>query len=340
MENFRQRLNKAIKRTEPAQTRFSPDPNRFIAPPDVVAAIAATHSTHGAQGIPTADSGAPGPEGTEAASSGHSSGHSKLSGGVDGAKQRYLSEIEIFADLSRGEIDHLAKTTTMFTTDKGKVLYFPEDAGEVVFLLKKGKVQLYRLSSEGRKLAIATLGPGSIFGEMSLIGQGMYNTFAEAMEDCLICIMSRQEMAQLLANKPQIALRILEVMGRRLQQAETQLEEVAFKKVPERLALVLLRLVSEPVGERTGADAVEQDAYSGDTRSGANGNREVERKERKEREPLVITGLTHQDLAEMVATHRETVSFTLNDFKARGLVDLAPKCITILDVEGLRALCT
>jgi CRP/FNR family transcriptional regulator, cyclic AMP receptor protein len=236
-----------------------------------------------------------------------------------GAKHRYLSEIEIFADLSRGEIDHLARSTTMFTTEKGKVFYFPEEAGEVVFLLKKGKVQLYRLSSEGRKLAIATLGQGAIFGEMSLIGQGMYNTFAEAMEDCLICIMSRQEMAQLLIKKPQIALRILDVMGRRLQQAETQLEEVAFKKVPERLALLLLRLVGVGPGEN--------EASSGEAGT-------------TQANPLIITGLTHQDLAEMVATHRDTVSFTLNEFKARGFVDLAPKHITVLDVEGLRALCT
>ena len=55
---------------------------------------------------------------------------------------------------------------------------------------------------------------------------------------------------------------------------------------------------------------------------------------------MIISGLTHQDLAEMVATHRETVSFTLSDFKARGLVEMAPKCITILNVEGLRALCS
>lgn len=315
MENFRQRISNAIKHTGSTQPSFSPDPNRFIAPTGEISAIQTSHSTPAtdpsvveAEGVAN---DAPSAEGEIARS----------------AKHRYLSEIEIFADLSRAEIDQLAKTTTMFTTEKGKVFYFPEEAGEVVFLLKKGRVQLYRLSSEGRKLTIATLGPGAIFGEMSLLGQGMYNTFAEAIEDCLICIMSRQEMAQLLVSKPQIALRILEVMGRRLQHAETQLEAVAFKKVPERLALVLLRLAGIDTVEPNEVGA--QDVYLG--RAG--------RKEQEGKSP-VITGLTHQDLAEMVATHRETVSFTLSDFKARCLVDLAPKCITILDVEGLRALCS
>jgi CRP/FNR family cyclic AMP-dependent transcriptional regulator len=283
MANLRQRIGSAIKRNQ-ANVQGVPvhsvDPGQFAAP-------------HPA---PLLGESAP----------------ADVVAATEERKQRYLSEIEIFCDLSPREIEHLAKTTTMFTTEKGKVFYFPEEAGEVVFLLKKGKVQLYRLSPEGRKLVIATLEQGGIFGEMSLLGQGMYNTFAEAMEDCLICIMSRQEMVQLLVEKPQVALRILDVMGRRLQRAETQLEEVAFKKVPERLALALLRLAGVPPGEERGDSS----------------------------KVPVVSGLTHQDLAEMIATHRETVSFALNDFKARGLVDLAPKSITILDVESLRALCS
>lgn len=310
MENFRQRLNKVVKQTRNNQASSSPDHNRFIAPSGITAA--STEATMFAPGTMTETDGTE----IDGEAAEEAPGQNEV---VESAKNRYLSEIEIFADLSRGEIDHLAKTTTMFTTEKGKVFYFPEEAGEVVFLLKKGKVQLYRLSSEGRKLTIATLGRGAIFGEMSFLGQGMYNTFAEAIEDCLICIMSRQEMAQLLISKPQIALRILEVMGRRLQNAETQLEEVAFKKVPERLALVLLRLA----GVERGA-AVASTSGEGIMSGG----------------PLTVSGLTHQDLGEMIATHRETVSFTLNDFKARALVDLAPKSITLLDIEGLRSLCS
>lgn len=98
----------------------------------------------------------------------------------------------------------------MQTCRAGRVFYTPGETGEALFILKKGRVQLYRMSPEGRKLVIARLEPICFFGEMSCVGQGMYNTFAEATEDSLICTMSRHDVERLLLSKPQVAVRILE----------------------------------------------------------------------------------------------------------------------------------
>jgi CRP/FNR family cyclic AMP-dependent transcriptional regulator len=84
-----------------------------------------------------------------------------------------------------------------------------------------GKVQLYRISPEGKKLVITTLGPHTLFGEMALLGTKLHNTFAEAIEDCMICVMSRNDLERLILGKPQVALRILEITGRRLRDAES-----------------------------------------------------------------------------------------------------------------------
>lgn len=92
------------------------------------------------------------------------------------------------------------------------------------------------MSPEGRKLVIAQLPPYSFFGEMSCIGQGMYDTFAEATEESLICTMSRSDVERLLLSKPKVALRILEAVGRRVVDAERQLEELAFKGLIPRIA--------------------------------------------------------------------------------------------------------
>lgn len=213
-------------------------------------------------------------------------------------KLGYLSDMEIFQDLSAREMEELDRITTMSTVRKGKVFYRPEETGEVLFILKKGRIQLYRISPEGKKLVIASLGPGTLFGEMALLGQQMHNTFAEATEDCLICVMSRQDLERLILNKPQIALRVLEITGRRLRDAEERLETMAFKGIPARLAALLLRLAEDL-------------------------------------DTLEITGLTHQDLAETVGTYRETATQVLNDLKNQGLIDIGRKRITILDVEGL-----
>ncbi len=210
----------------------------------------------------------------------------------------YLHTVDIFQDLSPAEVEDLERALTLTTCERGRILTMPEDTGEVLYLLKEGRVQLYRISPDGKKLVIATLAPGTLFGEMALIGQGMHNTFAEATEPCVLGVMNRDEVERLLLTRPKVALRISEVLGRRLREAEGRLEEIAFKSIPARLASRLLQLAAEQ-GDDT------------------------------------IQGITHQDLGEQVGTYRETTTQTLNQFKQDGLIELGRKRITILDRAGL-----
>ena len=85
-------------------------------------------------------------------------------------KLRYLSELAVFQDLSPREMEDLNRVTTMSSVPKGRVFYRPEEPGEVLFILKEGRVQLYRISPEGKKLVITTLGAHTLFGEMALLG--------------------------------------------------------------------------------------------------------------------------------------------------------------------------
>ncbi|HEX6383779.1 MAG TPA: Crp/Fnr family transcriptional regulator [Anaerolineae bacterium] len=221
---------------------------------------------------------------------------------MQATKVEYLSNIQIFRDLTPAELAEMDRQVTMSTCEPGKIFYMPEDSGEVLFLLKKGRVQLYRIAPSGKKLVVATLGPGSVFGEMSLVGQGMHNTFAEAVEECILCVMSRSDVERLIREKPDVAFRFVEAFGSRLTQLETRLEEIAFKSIPARLAALLLRL------------ATEQDD---------NGR---------------IRGYTHQDFSEILGTYRETVTQTLNDFKAEGIIEIGRKQVTLLDIDRLEAL--
>jgi len=213
-------------------------------------------------------------------------------------KIKYLRTVDVFQGLSKAEMEEMDRTTTMSTCRRGKIFYRAEDASEVLFILKKGRVQLYRLSPEGKKLTVATIGPGTIFGEMGIIGQGMHSKFAEAVEDCLLCVMSRHDVERLLLSKPAVALRFMKVMADRLHQAETLLEDMAFKSIPARMAALLLHL-------------------------------------RQQHGSSSIYGYTHQDLAEAIGTYRETATQTLNDFKTRQLIDIGRKQIDILDPVGL-----
>ena len=221
-----------------------------------------------------------------------------VAGAQPAEKMRYLSELTVFQDLTAREIEDLNRITTMSSVQKGRVFYRPEEPGEVLFILKEGRVQLYRISPEGKKLVITTLGEHTLFGEMALLGTKMHNTFAEAVEDCLICVMSRTDLERLILSRPQVALRILEITGKRLREAEERLESMAFKGIPARLASLLLRLSSEQESDE-------------------------------------VTGMTHQDLAESVGTYRETATQVLNDLKSQGLIEIGRKRIQLLDKEAL-----
>lgn len=215
-------------------------------------------------------------------------------------KIAYLSAIDIFRDLPQEELAQIERMTRMDTAHKGQLLYAPERTGELLFLLKKGRVQLYTLSPDGRRLIIAILGPQTFFGEMSLLGQSMVSTFAEAVEDSTLCVMTRDDVERLLLNKPAVALRILEVLGQRLQEAESRLQETVFKSVPARIAAFLLRLSNA------------KDGYE--------------------------VNLSHQEIADVLGVYRETVTNALDEMKASGVVDTGRRKIVVRKTEALRQL--
>lgn len=217
-----------------------------------------------------------------------------------GAKMRYLQETDLFRDLSSAEMQQIERMTAMTTCRRGKVFYTPGETGEVLFILKRGRVNVYRIAPDGKKLVTATVEAGTVFGEMSLIGQGMHDNFAEAAEECTLCVMSRPDVEHLLKTKPALAVRVIEIIARRLREAEARLESVAFKSVPARLASTLLQL--SPSGGRE------------------------------------ISGVSHQDLADMVGTYRETATRVLNDFQAEGLIELGRMRIRLLQPDRLAAL--
>jgi len=203
----------------------------------------------------------------------------------------YLSAMELFRDFTAEQMEDIVRATRMQTCKAGRIFYTPNETGEVLFLLKTGAVQIYRMSPEGRKLVIARLLPYSFFGEMSCIGQGMYDTYAEAVEDSLICTMSRSDVERLLLSKPQVALRILEAVSKRMVEVERQLEELAFKGLIPRIAALLLR----------------------------------------EAEEDEVKGLSHQDIAERLGIHRETATNALNELKTAGIIEIGRKHITVTD---------
>ena len=188
--------------------------------------------------------------------------------------------------------------TEMRTCRRGQILYSQEDRAEVLFLLKRGRVQLYRLTPSGKRLELAVIEPGTFFGEMPFIGESLRHTFAEAAEDSLICVMSRSDIEGLMRKRSEVALRMIEVLGRRLALCEARLEEMAYRSVPARIAAVLMRLSQGHNGE--------------------------------------IISITHQELGDMIGALRESVTKVLDEFQREGLVELGRGRVILRDVTGLK----
>jgi CRP/FNR family cyclic AMP-dependent transcriptional regulator len=98
----------------------------------------------------------------------------------------YLRKVDIFQDLSREEIEDLFKGTVLKEYGPGTVFYTPDDSSERVFILKLGQVEVYRLTVNGKRLVTRRIGPGTLFGEMGLLGQTLQGCFAEATKNSLV----------------------------------------------------------------------------------------------------------------------------------------------------------
>lgn len=221
-----------------------------------------------------------------------------LGGESTALKVHYLSAMDVFRDLPHAEVERLAETTTMITAPKGRVLYRPGETNTALFLLKKGRVQVVRETEEGKRLVTTVLGPGTFFGEMALVGQRFpQDSTAEALENALVCVLSRSDLERFILEHPKVGLRFLEQLSARLMETEAIVEDFAFKSIPARLAGTLLRL-AEPVPDGT-------------------------------------LHTSHQELADMVGSYRETVTLVLNQFRNQGLVELGRRSIRVIDADAL-----
>jgi CRP/FNR family transcriptional regulator, cyclic AMP receptor protein len=220
-------------------------------------------------------------------------------------KLRLLSMVDILEPLSREEMKELSLRVPDTHVQRGRIFYTPKERSEALFMLKKGRVRIYRVGPDGRELTLSVVGPGTVFGEMSLTAQRLENAYAEAMEPSVICAMKRHDLERLVMEKPQVGLKVMSVLSERLSRTEDRMEDIALKEVPARLAGFILQLIeSEGVVTREG--------YK------------------------VPTHYTHRQLATMIGSKRETVTKAFTLLQQAGTVELKRRRIHVKDLEALK----
>ena len=220
-------------------------------------------------------------------------------------KLRLLSMVDILEPLSRDEIKELSLRIPDTYYQRGQLLYTPKERSEALFMVKKGRVRIYRVGPDGREFTLAVVGTGTVFGEMSLTAQRLENAYAEAMERVVVCKMRKYDLERLVLDKPQVGLKVMSVLSERLSLAEDRMEDIALKEVPARLASFVLQLIeSEGV--------VTSEGYK------------------------IPARYTHRHLATMIGSKRETVTKAFSLLQQIGVVELKHRRIYVSDIEALK----
>ena len=216
----------------------------------------------------------------------------------------YLKRINVFSGLSWGEMREFKRITRMVSYGKNETIYIPGDPSETVFLLKKGRVKISRLSEEGREATLAILEPGEIFGELEALQAVPRESLVQALEPVMVCEIRREDFNRYLYQYPEVGGRVIKWFGGRLRQIETRVSDLVFKSASARLAHLLLDL-GHSMGIRE------------------NGSVRLQSR------------LTHQNLANLIGTSRETVSTLISQFVNHGLIAQDKRYILILDENRL-----
>ena len=214
----------------------------------------------------------------------------------------YMQRLNLFASLAKDEIEALAGKLHDRVLKKREIILDAEAHGDRIYLVKTGAVRVYQISPEGRELTTAILRPGQLLGTAALAGVARPEAFAEALEpQTCVCDATADEFLRMMSAHPVLAAKVMVTLARQALRLEQQLEQLAFREVPVRLAQALIQLAEDNGGE-------------------------------------LPPNLTHDALAKLISSTRETVSKTLGQFADEGLVELGYRRLRVLDWPRLQQL--
>lgn len=219
----------------------------------------------------------------------------------------YLKKIPLIAELGAEVIARLAERVELREIRRREVIYLPGDPGGSLFFVNGGRVKISKVTRDGKALTLAYCGPSEIFGETCLVDGGPREEMAEAMENAMITELERGDFEKLLQAHSHLGLQMTRLLARRRRDIENKLETLVFRDVTSKLAELLLNLADE---------------YGVDDARGT----------------LIALKITHQELANLIGSTRETVSLTLSQFKKKKLICTEGRKVIISDAESLKAM--
>jgi len=187
---------------------------------------------------------------------------------------------------------------------KGESVYVPQDLSDRIFFITEGSVKISVMNEEGKEITKAILGRGEVFGELALLGEELRHDFATALEDTNTCVVTLEELRGLMRDRSELNLFFMKMFGGRQLEMERRLESLVFRDSRSRIVEFLVN-IARSKGQRVGYEWV------------------------------IRKPVTHQEIANLTATSRQTVTTTLNDLRYKKLLSFNRSRLLIRDLDKL-----
>jgi CRP/FNR family transcriptional regulator, cyclic AMP receptor protein len=220
-------------------------------------------------------------------------------------REGVLRRAPLFEALDDDGARALRSRMTEVALSRGERLFTEGDGGDSLYVVLEGKIKLTRAAPDGRENLLSVIGPGEMFGELSLFDPRPRTSSASAVTDARLAALAHDKLLIWLTGRPEVALHLLRALAQRLRRANDVMADLVFTDVPGRVAKQLLDLATR-FGEQQ-ADGLH-----------------------------VNHDLTQEELAQLVGASRETVNKALADFVARGWIQLSARSVVLLDQDRLR----
>lgn len=202
--------------------------------------------------------------------------------------------------IASGDMEkHLHKTFK-----KGDYIYLPDEHSDRIYFITEGQVKIGSYGDSGKEITKALLAPGEVFGELSIVGEEKRRDFAFAMENTEVCVLSATDVKSLMRNHNGLSIFLMKMMGSRMLEMEQRLESLVFKDSRTRI-VEFLRDLAIKRGQRVGYETV------------------------------VRRFMTHQEIANLTATSRQTVTTILNELRNKNILTFDRRRLLIRDLEKL-----
>ena len=217
-----------------------------------------------------------------------------------------LAKVAIFSGLTENELDFLSQRALPRKFSAGQSVFGEGEPCSGLYVVESGHVRIFKSSANGREQVLSIDGPGSSIAELPVFDGGNYPASVTAIDDATLLFVSKQDFQALCLAHPQVALKVLRVVGARLRRLVGIIEELSFTTVRHRLASFLLRLAQKE-GKRTAAG--------------------VE----------IALPVSNQELASQIGTVRELVSRNLSRLQSEGILKIDGRTVIVCNVKALEA---